>query len=133
MVNTSEHAHPFGWVSSHKVHFNELDNLPIVSAHSGCFLRNIIEDTLNDSGKSYHFSYLSNHLQHQIEAIQAGFGIGVLGKAFIEHNPNLELLDNIEGFPKLPSYQYRLIGEADTHIKQKIELPLQRFVANIKD
>lgn len=87
----------------------------------------------NDCGKRYYFSYLASHLQHQVAAIQAGFGIGLLSKDFINRTANLELLGADEGFPKLPSYQYRLIGDADTHIKQKIEQPLKDFVANIRD
>lgn len=132
-VDRVEDTHPFGWVSNQKATFDEVDKLPIVSAHNGCFVRHIIEDTLNDSGKRYYFSYLANHLQHQVAAIQAGFGIGILSKSFITRTANLELLGKDEGFPLLPSYQYRLIGDADTHLKQKIEQPLKGFVASIRD
>lgn len=132
-VDPSEDLQSFGWASNQKVSFDECDKLPIVSAHNGCFVRHIIEDTLNDSGKRYYFSYLASHLQHQVAAIQAGFGIGLLSKDFITRTPNLEFLGADEGFPILPSYQYRLIGEADTHVKQKIEQPLKDFVATIRD
>ncbi|WP_201595499.1 type 2 periplasmic-binding domain-containing protein [Psychrobacter vallis] len=132
-VDTSEDLQSFGWASNQKVSFDELDKLPIVSAHNGCFVRHIIEYTLNDSGKRYYFSYLASHLQHQVAAIHAGFGIGLLSKDFISRTANLELLGKDEGFPMLPSYQYRLIGDADTHIKQKIEQPLKHFVASIRD
>ena len=132
-VTSSEDLQSFGWASNKKGAFDEWDKLPIVSTHHGCFVRHITEDTLNDCGKRYYFSYLASHLQHQVAAIQAGFGIGLLSKDFINRTVNLELLGADEGFPKLPSYQYRLIGDADTHIKQKIEQPLKDFVANIRD
>lgn len=130
-VEPSEQGHPFGWVSANKIGFDEVEKLPVVSAHSGCLIRDIIESALNEHNKNYYFGYLANHLQHQIEAIKAGFGIGILSKEFVHQTQGLELLGADEGFPILPSYQYCLIGEADTYIKQKIEPVLQHFVSEI--
>lgn len=124
-------AHPYGWAAARNQQFDTADKLSVVSAHRGCFIRDLLENVLNEHGKGYYFSYLGNHLQHQVDAIAAGFGVGILERQRILQSPKLIELGDSEGFPALPNFQYELIGHSDTLIKHQAESILSDFVTRL--
>lgn len=113
--------------------FDSLHKLPIVSGHSGCFVRDLTENTLNQVGKDFYFSYLTNHVQNQIEAVQSGFGIGVFEHQRIQDTPDLIELDEQYGFPRLARFDYTLVGEPNTALHNKIYPILNECVASLND
>lgn len=126
-------ANSFYWVSPKKIAFEEQEKLALVSAHQGCFIRNILEQTLHKSEKSFYFSYIANHLASQAEAVNAGFGIGVLDMRWIKKYPDLTILDKENGFPVLPSFKYECIGSADTASKKHVQDILYHIVNTLNN
>lgn len=126
-----ETGHAFTWVGNQTVHFDELEKVAIVSAHSGCLIRDLLEETLDNIGKDYYFSYLGNDLASQSQAIMAGFGIGILDNRWIQKYPALVRLNASQGYPALPSFYFDCIGEYDNHHKQKIQPILHGIVKRL--
>ncbi len=118
--NHLKNTHALHWVAKHEVNFHKEQKIAIVSAHRGCFLREILEQSLQKSEKNFYFSYIANNLASQAEAINAGFGIGLLDSRWIDKYPQLVVLDKNHGFPTLPSFEYECIGQADSANKNKV-------------
>lgn len=104
----------YQWASHPQQTFDPSEKLPIVSAHSGCFVRDFTENTLKKAGKDFYFSYLTNYTQNQIDAVKAGFGIGVFEKKRIEATADLVALDERQGFPTLPRFNFTVVGSPTT-------------------
>lgn len=111
----------YGWAGSHQATtFSDYRKLPLVSGYSGCIIRDMVQKTLNHANKDFYFVYLSNRIQHRVQAVAEGFGVGVFSKARIKRHKELLPLDKARGFPDLASFSYRSIGEADTAQKKQI-------------
>lgn len=114
----------YGWAgNSDKLTFHQHHKLPLVSGYSGCIIRDLVEKTLNQVGKDFYFVYLSNRIQHRVQAVSEGFGVGVFSTTRIAESDTLIPLDQSQGFPKLASFSHRTVGEADTAQKKQI-LPI---------
>ncbi len=121
-------ANTFHWVANKEINFHNEQKIAVVSAHQGCFLRNILEQSLQKANKNFYFTYIANNLASQAEAVNAGFGIGLLDNHWINKYPNLIILDKKHGFPQLPSFEYECIGEADTANKKNIHYILKDII-----
>ncbi|PID64931.1 MAG: hypothetical protein CR977_02730 [Gammaproteobacteria bacterium] len=110
----------YQWAAYQRMTFDHVDKLPIVSGHSGCFVRDLTENTLNQFNKDFYFSYLTNHVQNQMDAVISGFGIGVFEQQRITNTPHLFALNETLGFPTLPRFQYRLLGEPNSAQQNKV-------------
>lgn len=128
LVTNNEGIHQYGWASIEKQDFCQTQKLAIVSAHSGCFVRELVEKTLNAHNKDFYFSYLGNHVQNQMDAVLAGLGIGIFEMKTIDQYPSLICLDESDSFPKLANFNYELVGEADSYFKQTIQIVLKKYV-----
>lgn len=110
----------YSWAGSSTAKFKDYQKLPLVSGYSGCIIRDLVEKTLNQTNKDFYFVYLSNRIQHRVQAVKEGFGVGVFSKARIKKCDSLISLGQEMGFPTLASFSYSAIGEADSAQKKQI-------------
>lgn len=128
LVNDESVSHKFGWASRYAVDYNDENKLAIVSAHTGCFMRQLVEKILIEQNKDFYFSYLANNIHNQLAAVKAGFGVGIFQLKTIQSHQDLILLDETYHFHELPSFQYEVIGHANSFLKHKVNDVLYKEV-----
>lgn len=111
----------YGWAANKKAVFSEYNKIPLVVGYKGCIIRDLVESTLNKVDKDFFVVYVSNRIFHRVEAVKAGFGIGVFSNTRIQETPELIRVTEQDGFPALKGFDYKIIGNVDTAQKAKIK------------
>ncbi len=94
---------PLHWVSSGAVHFNEKDEVSLVTFPMGCVIRKCAVDALECVGRPYFFSYVSGSFDNIRSAAASGLGIALLPRSALSEA--LYVLTPEDGAPSVPAIQ----------------------------
>lgn len=112
---------PVVWASSagHCVH--EQTPVPLALFHPGCRIRQAAIEALARKGRDYRIAYTSVSLSGIQVALQAGLAVGAMPRGNV--TKGLRVLDERDGFAKLPDYEIALhrAPDATSEIHDRLE------------
>ncbi len=108
---------PLHWVGSGATHFDELQEVPLVTFPEGCVIRNSAVSALKEVGRPYYFSYVSGSFESIKKAVLSGLGVGLLPKSAL--SDELYILSEENGVPDVPTIQLVLSVTKSGHLYER--------------
>lgn len=97
---------PVVWVALETHCAHREDPVPLALFQPGCSFRQWAIESLAKQGRSYRLAYTSVSLSAIEAALRAGLAVSALPRSNVTEG--LRILDERDGFPKLPNYQIEL-------------------------
>ncbi len=109
VLNTSR----FVWVTSATNSPHEQAILPLVMNRTNCIWRKVLTDTLTMIQREYRIVMSTSSARSIVMAVRSGCAMSIMPENMVE--PDLRILTEEDGFPKLPSCALSLIRSQGIH------------------
>ncbi|WP_447553559.1 LysR family transcriptional regulator [Vreelandella sp. EE22] len=115
---------PLYWVSAGALHFDDMNDIPLVTFLDGCVIRSSAVTALNGVGRSHYFAYVSGSFDNIKKAVMSGLGVGILPRSALSQE--LFVLSEANGVPNLPSIQLVLSASQSSELYEQFARYLSR-------
>lgn len=114
-------SEPTVWAASAGLSLDEDTPVPLAVFDRHCWWRDLGANALDKTGRSWRVAYLSENFSSIKSSIRAGLAVGTLSRGAVEDS--MQILDERQGFPKLPPTSLMLLKSPNTasEIVQEME------------
>jgi DNA-binding transcriptional LysR family regulator len=111
---------PLLWACGRGFDLDRVDVLPLCVLPAPCIFRSRAVAALNAEQRAWRVVYTSDSVNGVVAALRAGLGISAIAESSLA--PDLRLLTEEDGFPKLPDVELTVfgIGRGKTALKQAL-------------
>lgn len=120
---------PLLWVASPSHQVEEEEILPLALAKPPCLWRTAALEALSGMGRKYRVLYSSGNSTAVSAAVQAGLAVTVLAESALR--PGMRILNEADGFPRLPSCRIGLIRSWNRPTSAAVDKLAEHIVSSL--